>query len=162
MLWMFMFLQYLNVNCVDFKGFLWWAKCIMLLDKKNRSLDDVMAYLLDMDCNSKQITGFLDTWYAFKISKYIYDIHDIHTYMTYMIYQENQMRFEEKEISIILRKFIRFQYYLLCNCGKRRYFQLKIRIIDKSLFCNIAFIHINCTYRLFLNVFPVEEIKTFI
>ena len=75
-------------------------------------------------------------------------------------YQENQMRFEEKEISIILRKFIRFQYYLLCNCGKRRYFQLKIRIIDKSLFCNIAFIHINYTYRLFLNVFPVEEIKT--
>ena len=62
------------------------------------------------------------------------------------IHQENQIRFEEKQVSIILRKFIRFQYYLLCNCGKRRYFQLKIRIIDKSLFCDIAFIHMNCTY----------------
>ena len=120
---------------------------VMLSDKGKIEVWKMMAYLLDMDCNSKQITGFLDNWYAFKISKYI---------------SKNQMRFEEKEISIILRKFIRFQYYLLCNCGKRRYFQLKIRIIDKSLFCNIAFIYIDCTYRLFLNVFPVEKIKTFI
>ena len=120
----------------------------MLSDKGKIEVWKMMTYLLDIDCNSKQITGFPDTWYNLKSQK--------------NKYQENQMRIEEKEISIILRKFIRFQYYLLCNCGKRRYFQLKIRIIDKSLFCNIAFIHINCTYRLFLNVFPVEEIKTFI
>ena len=45
--------------------------CNVFRQRENRSLEDVMAYLLDMDCNSKQITGFLDTWYAFKISKYI-------------------------------------------------------------------------------------------
>ena len=44
---------------------------VMLSDKGKREVWKMMAYLLDMDCNAKKITGFLDAWYALKISKYI-------------------------------------------------------------------------------------------